>query len=184
MVARFDELLNVVKADLKGIVPYSENITSKVLLLSNRNKGTLGRCTRNRENTKFTISLNPKLKNMSEQLIKDVLAHEIIHTAKGCFGSKFHGVSTGDRLSPLPYFPGGIWECSPMMLRFPLRRAIDNRPYLITDGISEPCDLLYDCLLKVVHCGVHACHREHNSENNCADDARHKDDDQGFKHTG
>ena len=83
------------------------------------------------------------------------------------------GMSAGDRLSSLPYFPGGIWKCRPMMLRFPLRRAIDNRPYLITDGISEPCDLLYDCLLKVVHRGVHTCHREHNRENNCADNARH-----------
>ena len=90
MVTRFDELLNVVKADLKGVVPYSENITSKVLLLSNRNKRTLGRCTRNRENTRFTISLNPKLENMSEQLIKDVLAHEIIHTVKGCFNHGYN----------------------------------------------------------------------------------------------
>ena len=90
MVAKFDRLLKVVQADLKGVVPYSENITSKVLLLSNRNKGTLGRCTRNRENTKFTISLNPKLKNMSEQLIKDVIAHEIIHTVKGCFNHGYN----------------------------------------------------------------------------------------------
>ena len=90
MIARFDELLNVVKTDLKGVVPYSENITSKVLLLSNRNKRTLGKCTKNRENTQFTISLNPKLENMSEQLIKDVLAHEIIHTAKGCFNHGYN----------------------------------------------------------------------------------------------
>lgn len=90
MVARFDELLNVVKADLKGVVPYSEHIASKVLLLNNRNKNTLGRCTRNIDNTKFIISLNPKLKNMSEQLIKDVLAHEIIHTVKGCFNHGYN----------------------------------------------------------------------------------------------
>ena len=90
MVTKFDELLNVVKADLKGVVPYSENITSKVLLLSNRNKRTLGRCTRDIGSTQFTISLNPKLENMSEQLIKDVLAHEIIHTVKGCFNHGYN----------------------------------------------------------------------------------------------
>ena len=85
MLAKFDDLLRVVKEDLRGIVPYSENISPKVKLLSNRNKNTLGRCNRNIDYSQFTIYLNPKLENMSEQLIKDVLAHEIIHTVKGCF---------------------------------------------------------------------------------------------------
>lgn len=90
MVAKFNELLKVVKEDLKGVVPYSEHISSNVLLLSKRNKRTLGKCTRNLDSSYFVISLNPKLENMSEQLIKDVLAHEIIHTVKGCFNHGYN----------------------------------------------------------------------------------------------
>lgn len=84
MVERFNTLLKEVKEDLIGVVNYSENIIPIVSLLNKSNKGTLGKCRKWRDG-RFEIFLNPKLETMSDRLVKDVLAHEIIHTVEGCY---------------------------------------------------------------------------------------------------
>lgn len=81
---RVYELFHEVKNELKDIVPYSQNISPSLGVL--RTKRTLGRCYSMYGN--FRISLSKYLFECSEELIKNVIAHEIIHTVKGCFNHK------------------------------------------------------------------------------------------------
>ena len=82
MVERFNTLLKEVKDDLHGVINYSSHIEDEIRLLNKANKRTLGKCRKWMGGT-YEIYLNPMLLEMSNQLIKDVIAHELIHTQGG-----------------------------------------------------------------------------------------------------
>jgi predicted SprT family Zn-dependent metalloprotease len=88
MVERFNTLLKEVKDDLHGVINYSSHIMDDIRLLNKTNKRTLGKCRKWMGGT-YEIYLNPMLLEMSDQLIKDVIAHELIHTVEGCFDHGF-----------------------------------------------------------------------------------------------
>lgn len=80
-MTRVYELFHEVQNELKDLVPYSKNISSSLGEL--KTKKTLGRCYS--MYGMFRISLSKYLLECSEQLIKNVIAHEIIHTVPYCF---------------------------------------------------------------------------------------------------
>ena len=80
-MTRVYELFHEVQNELKGLVPYSKQISPSLGEL--KTKKTLGRCYS--MYGMFRISLSKYLLECSEQLIKNVIAHEIIHTVPYCF---------------------------------------------------------------------------------------------------
>lgn len=82
---RLRRLLFQVKYEIEDTVPY-QYPQNTVKLLSNRNKKTLGRCQRTLWG--FDIYLNPKLRECSDELVKSVICHELIHTAPYCFNHR------------------------------------------------------------------------------------------------
>ena len=80
-MTRVYELFHEVKNELKDLVPYSKNLSPSLGEL--KTKKTLGRCYS--MYGMFRISLSKYLLECSEQLIKNVIAHEIIHTVPYCF---------------------------------------------------------------------------------------------------
>lgn len=84
---KLHELYREVQNELEGLVPYSKQIIPNLGELNS--KRVLGRCSV--EYGTFKISLSKYLRECSEELIKNVIAHEIIHTVSGCLnhGWKF-----------------------------------------------------------------------------------------------
>ena len=85
-MTRVYELFYEVKNELKDLVPYSKNLSPSLGEL--KTKKTLGRCYS--MYGMFRISLSKYLLECSEQLIKNVIAHEIIHTVNGCFNHGYN----------------------------------------------------------------------------------------------
>lgn len=78
----FNTLLQIVIAEAKAIkIPVSEHIQPNVII-NKRAKKRFGQCII--ENESYTIELSEKLLNVPEQSCKQTIAHEIIHTCKGC----------------------------------------------------------------------------------------------------
>ena len=80
---RVYELFHEVQDELKDLVPY-RSISPTVY--TTNSKRSLGRCRAfSLQNGMFMIYISKYLLECSEELIKNVLAHEIIHTVSGCF---------------------------------------------------------------------------------------------------
>ena len=94
MTVNADLLLKQVKKELKGLIPYSDSISKKVKIV--KAKSFLGQCKRlgiidcAKNGYQFEIKLSKYLLECDKQLIKDTIAHELIHTCNGCFN---HGYS-------------------------------------------------------------------------------------------
>lgn len=82
---RLRRLLFQVKYEIENTVPY-QYPQNTIKLLSNRYKKTLGSCRRTLYG--FDIYLNPKLKECSDELVKSVICHELIHTVPCCFNHR------------------------------------------------------------------------------------------------
>lgn len=88
-MTRVHQLFHEVQNELKDLVPYRS--ISPTIYTTN-SKRSLGRCYAfSLRNGMFMIYISKYLLECSEELIKNVLAHEIIHTVSGCFnhGSNF-----------------------------------------------------------------------------------------------
>lgn len=78
-----DNLLQVVIAEAKALnIPVSPCILSAVKI-NKRAKTRFGRCIV-AANGQCTIELSARLLNSSERACKEVLAHEVLHSCKGC----------------------------------------------------------------------------------------------------
>jgi hypothetical protein len=77
------KILNEVKKDLKGVINFSSNIDKNVYICNT--KCSLGHCIRNINDYSYTIYVSKYLLNCSDKLIRNVLAHELIHTIPNCF---------------------------------------------------------------------------------------------------
>ena len=78
----FDRLLAEVYEQAKNAkIPVSRNISPKVLLNSRATK-RFGQCIL--KNGIYTIELSQRLKNAPEKSCRQTIAHELIHTCKGC----------------------------------------------------------------------------------------------------
>ena len=77
---QLDDLLAEVKQEIKHDVPYRHD--SVHVYLNNR-KSALGVC-KNTING-YIIEVSKYLLKCNRELIKNVIAHELIHTVKGCF---------------------------------------------------------------------------------------------------
>lgn len=94
MTVNADLLLKQVKKELKGIIPYSDSISSKVKIV--KAKSFLGQCKRlglvdyAKKGFQFEIKLSKYLLECDKQLIKNTIAHELIHTCKGCFNHGYN----------------------------------------------------------------------------------------------
>ena len=85
---RFNNLLIEVKQEMNWLkIPYSEDITE--IKVNSRATKFFGIC-RIRDN-KFSIELVKRMLETDDKSIKNVIAHELIHTVKDCFnhGSVF-----------------------------------------------------------------------------------------------
>lgn len=78
----FNTLLKTVTAEAKAInIPVSDNVQPEVLV-NRRAKKRFGQCIF--KNGVYTIELSERLLDAPEQSCKQTLAHELIHTCKGC----------------------------------------------------------------------------------------------------
>lgn len=83
---RVDELLDVVMSEARAVgIPISQNIKKEVTI-NKRAKKRFGCCKITKQGFKqyFEIELAEKVANSTEEAIKQTLAHEVIHTCKGC----------------------------------------------------------------------------------------------------
>ncbi len=79
-------LKQVIKETQELKIPVSNNISEEVIINS-RPKKRFG-CCRKREN-KFIIEISEFVLNCDEKIIRQILAHEILHTCRDCYD---HGV--------------------------------------------------------------------------------------------
>ena len=86
---RFTKLYKEVKEELSKVLPLGQCINAEPRYF--KSIRALGRCNRKIIGDKypiFTIFLNEYLENCKDQTIKNTIAHELIHTIKGCFDHK------------------------------------------------------------------------------------------------
>lgn len=76
-----NKLFQEVKKELFGVLPYRYTVPH--IQIKNY-KSCLGKCKKVREDY-YVISLSKYLLDCDFQLIKNVIAHELIHTINGCF---------------------------------------------------------------------------------------------------
>lgn len=94
MTVNADLLFKQVKKELKGVIPYSDSISNKVKIV--KAKSFLGQCKRlglidcAKNGFQFEIKLSKYLLECDKQLIKNTIAHELIHTCKGCFNHGYN----------------------------------------------------------------------------------------------
>lgn len=80
----FDRLLTLVISEAKSLkIPVSDRIDPHVRINS-RAKTRLGCCIQKRESSSFVIELSSRLTDAPETACRQTLAHEIIHTCRGC----------------------------------------------------------------------------------------------------
>ncbi len=89
-----NDIYNIVKKDLTDIgIPISVCICSEIKLSSAKTRWGCCKQIQSRGNTFFQISISESCFNEPDYLsfIKNTMAHELIHTVKGCFnhGSEF-----------------------------------------------------------------------------------------------
>lgn len=85
----FDRLLAEVSEQARKVkIPVSKNISPQVIVNSRATK-RFGQCIF--KNGIYTIELSQRLKNAPEKSCRQTIAHELIHTCKGCnnHGKKF-----------------------------------------------------------------------------------------------
>lgn len=83
---RLDELLKEVIIEVKSIgIPISDNI-DKSVLINKRAKSRFGACKIENVNNKkhFKIEIRSALYICEDFKLKEVLAHEVLHTCRGC----------------------------------------------------------------------------------------------------
>lgn len=79
----FDDLLRVVSLQARSAgVPISRNIDPHIRV-NTRAKRRFGQCKKTGD--RFTIELSSVLLNAPEQSARQTIAHELIHTCRGCF---------------------------------------------------------------------------------------------------
>lgn len=93
-MCNLNSICNEVKADFRELgIPYSKNIDLK--WGSKRMTKALGLCERVKGSKKFTIKVAPILDG-NDEIVKEVLAHELIHTVSGCFNHGEHFKRMGE----------------------------------------------------------------------------------------
>lgn len=87
MNERFNRLLKEVKMEMDKLgIPYAKYINT--IEVNTRAKRRWGLC--KRTSGVFSISLSSELNKTNSKAIKNVIAHELIHTVNGCFN---HGAN-------------------------------------------------------------------------------------------
>lgn len=86
-IKELKDLVSQVAGELKKIgVPISDNIEKVVI--NNRAKKRLGCCKRRKNTlgkTFYTIEISKYALNCEEKNLRNIIAHELIHTCRGCF---------------------------------------------------------------------------------------------------
>lgn len=96
MSVNYSKLMREVIAEAKNLnIPVSNNIHPMVRI-NTRAKSRLAQCKRNRSDNGFIIEVCSFMEQASKNSIKEILAHEILHTCPDCFnhGTKWqsHGM--------------------------------------------------------------------------------------------
>ena len=95
---QLDDLLAEVKQEIKNDVPYRHD---SVHIYLNSRKSALGIC-KNTING-YMIEVSKYLLKCNKELIKNVIAHELIHTVRGCFNHGYNFMIYARRLNRLGY---------------------------------------------------------------------------------
>lgn len=102
-ITHLSKLTKKVTSELRGIgIPVSDNIDKTVI--NKRTKRRLGACLSHISSTgkkSFTIEVSARALVLDEQIVKSIIAHELLHTCAGCFNHGKKWKEYGERTKSL-----------------------------------------------------------------------------------